>query len=61
MGDPAHFSVRGGANPHTRNLLGLRKRVHADRAVTQWHTLARTLTGLGVRVFGSGRKPALAG
>jgi N-dimethylarginine dimethylaminohydrolase len=51
MGDPAHFSVRGGANPHTRNAFGLRKRVRADRAIAQWHALARTLTGLGVRVF----------
>lgn len=51
MGDPAHFSVRGGANPHTRNLLGIRKRVRADLAIAQWHALARTLTGLGVRVF----------
>lgn len=51
MGDPAFFNVRGGANPHTRNLLGLKKHVRADLAIAQWHALARALTGLGVRVF----------
>ncbi len=50
MGDPTHFSVRGGANPHTRNLLGIRKRVNADRARAQWHALARELTARGVEV-----------
>ena len=24
MGDPAHFSVKGGANPHTRDRWGRR-------------------------------------
>jgi N-dimethylarginine dimethylaminohydrolase len=43
MGDPTYFSVLGGANPHTRNALGLRKVVNADRARTQWHGLARAL------------------
>ncbi len=43
MGDPAFFSVRGGANPHTRNLLGLMKRVRADLAIAQWHAIARAL------------------
>jgi len=32
MGDPTYFSVLGGANPHTRNALGIRKSVDADRA-----------------------------
>jgi N-dimethylarginine dimethylaminohydrolase len=41
MGDPAFFSVLGGANPHTRNFLGLRKSVNADLARQQWHALAR--------------------
>ncbi len=50
MGDPAHFSVRGGANPHTRNALGVRKRVDADRARAQWHALARELVAHGVEV-----------
>ncbi len=50
MGDPAHFSVRGGANPHTRNVLGLRKKVDADRAREQWHALARALIAHGTEV-----------
>jgi N-dimethylarginine dimethylaminohydrolase len=50
MGDPAFFSVLGGANPHTRNVFGIRKRVDADRARAQWHALARTLVEHGVEV-----------
>jgi arginine dihydrolase len=50
MGDPAHFSVLGGANPHTRNALGMRKRVDADRARRQWHALARELGAHGAEV-----------
>ena len=51
MGDPAHFSVKAGANPHTRNWIGMKKRVMRDQAIAQWHALARTLIALGVRVF----------
>ena len=51
MGDPAYFSVRGGANPHTRNRFGRKKRVVAQRAIEQWHALARVLVDLDVRVF----------
>jgi N-dimethylarginine dimethylaminohydrolase len=50
MGDPAYFSVRGGANPHTRNVLGVRKKVDADRAREQWHDLARALIAHGTEV-----------
>ncbi|MGH7914277.1 MAG: dimethylarginine dimethylaminohydrolase family protein [Candidatus Binataceae bacterium] len=50
MGDPTHFSVLGGANPHTRNALGIRKSVNADRARKQWHELARTLVARGTEV-----------
>ena len=32
MGDPSHFSVKGGANPHTRTWLGTRRSVDRDRA-----------------------------
>jgi arginine dihydrolase len=51
MGDPQFFSVRGGANPHTRNVLGLKKRVHAERARRQWHSLAHTLILHGAKVI----------
>ena len=50
MGDPTYFSVRGGANPHTRNALGIRKSVNADRARKQWHGLARALIAHGTEV-----------
>jgi N-dimethylarginine dimethylaminohydrolase len=50
MGDPTHFSVRGGANPHTRDVLGRRKRVDAALARRQWHNMARTLIAHGVEV-----------
>lgn len=51
MGDPRYFSVKGGANPHTRNVLGLKKRVHPDRARRQWHTMAKTLLAHGAEVI----------
>lgn len=51
MGDPLYFSVKGGANPHTRNILGLKKKVDPDRARCQWHTMARTLLAHGTEVL----------
>jgi N-dimethylarginine dimethylaminohydrolase len=51
MGDPRYFSVKGGANPHTRNILGLKKRVDPERARRQWHTMARTLLAHGAEVL----------
>jgi N-dimethylarginine dimethylaminohydrolase len=50
MGDPEHFGVHGGANPHTRNLLGIRRRVNAALANQQWHALARVLIACGTEV-----------
>ena len=50
MGDPQHFSVLGGANPHTRDAFGRRKRVNAELAKTQWHAMARALIAHGVEV-----------
>lgn len=51
MGAPDHFSIRGGANPHTRTAWGLRKRVRRDLAIRQWHTFASLLVDHGVVVF----------
>ncbi len=51
MGDPAHFSVQGGANPHTRTRWGTRRRVDRQRAIAQWETLKQTLEGLGIEVL----------
>ena len=51
MGDPRHFSVKGGANPHTRTRWGTRRRVDRQRAISQWQRLKDTLEDLGVRVI----------
>jgi N-dimethylarginine dimethylaminohydrolase len=50
MGDPKHFGVHGGANPHTRNVLGIRRRVNSTIAYQQWHSLARALIAQGTEV-----------
>ncbi|MFP8881455.1 MAG: arginine deiminase-related protein [Myxococcota bacterium] len=51
MGDPRHFSVKGGANPHTRTRWGTRRTVDRESAIRQWHALHDTLIDLGIRVF----------
>ncbi len=51
MGDPSHFSVQGGANPHTRDRWGRKRSVDRDRAISQWQMLRDTLRDLGVRVL----------
>jgi len=51
MGDPSHFSVKGGANPHTRTRWGTRRTVDRERAIRQWHDLKAVLEDLGVRVM----------
>jgi N-dimethylarginine dimethylaminohydrolase len=51
MGDPSHFSVRGGANPHTRTRWGTKRRVDRALAIRQWHRLREVLQDLGVRVL----------
>lgn len=61
MGDPTHFSVLGGANPHTRNVLGIRKRVDPRLARAQWHEMARTLLGYGTEVCVIEPHPRLTG
>ena len=50
MGDPTHFSVKGGANPHTRTRWGTRRTVDKQRAIAQWHGLRAQLEELGIRV-----------
>ena len=51
MGDPRYFSVRGGANPHTRNVVGIKKTVDAPRARQQWHSMAKTLLAYSTEVL----------
>lgn len=50
MGDPKYFAIKKGANPHTRNRWGFRKRVNAVRAQAQWEKMAETLAGHGVNI-----------
>ena len=61
MGDPSHFSVKGGANPHTRTRWGTRRHVDRERAIAQWHRLKDTLEDLGVRVWVVPPDPAQPG
>jgi N-dimethylarginine dimethylaminohydrolase len=51
MGDPTHFSVKGGANPHTRTRWGTRRSVDRARAIAQWRELKARLEDLGLRVL----------
>ena len=50
MGDPSHFSVVGGANPHTRDRYGRRKSVDRALAIAQWGRMRDLLRELGLRV-----------
>ncbi len=51
MGDPTHFKVSGGANPHTRDRWGRRKSVDRDLAIRQWHRMRDLLGELGLQVI----------
>jgi len=61
MGDPAHFSVKGGANPHTRTRWGTRRRVDRALAIAQWQRLRDLLRELGIRVLVVPPDPAQPG
>jgi len=61
MGDPSYFSIKAGANPHTRTRWGRRKRVNRKQAIEQWHTFARFLCQSGIRVFVVPPRPDLPG
>jgi N-dimethylarginine dimethylaminohydrolase len=50
MGDPAHFAVVGGANPHTRDKYGRRKSVDRELAIRQWGAMREQLLALGLEV-----------
>jgi N-dimethylarginine dimethylaminohydrolase len=51
MGDPDHFSVKGGANPHTRTRFGRRRTVDRGLAIRQWRRLHDVLRDLGARIL----------
>jgi len=61
MGDPTHFSVLGGANPHTRNILGVRKRVDAAERESNGTRFARALIAEGTEVCVIAAHPGLTG
>ncbi|NOT53298.1 MAG: hypothetical protein HOP18_01715 [Deltaproteobacteria bacterium] len=61
MGDPTYFSIRAGANPHTRTAWGRRKSVDRHQAIHQWHAFARLLCRFGVRVLVVPPDPTLTG
>ena len=61
MGDPAHFSVQGGANPHTRTRWGTRRSVDRPRAIAQWNELRAQLEAHGIRVWVVPPDPAQPG
>jgi arginine dihydrolase len=61
MGDPTHFSIRAGANPHTRNAWGRRRSVDRRKAIAQWHAFAQLLGRFGVRVLVVPPDPKLTG
>jgi N-dimethylarginine dimethylaminohydrolase len=50
MGNPAHFSVKGGANPHTRDRYGRKKTVDRQLAIAQWGRMRDLLRDLGLHV-----------
>lgn len=61
MGDPAHFSVQGGANPHTRTRWGTRRSVDRETAIAQWRRMRDVLRDLGVHVVVVPPDPAQPG
>ena len=61
MGDPTHFSIRAGANPHTRTAWGRRKNVDRRKAIVQWHAFAQLLCRYDVRVLVVPPDPQLTG
>ena len=61
MGDPTHFSVVGGANPHTRDRYGRRKSVDRALAIKQWERMRDLLTDHGLRVVVVPPDPELPG
>jgi len=61
MGDPAHFSVKGGANPHTRTRWGTKRSVDCALAQKQWAQLRDLLSDLGIRVVVVPPDPAQPG
>ena len=50
MGDPSHFSVVGGANPHTRDRYGRKKQVDQQLAIAQWRGMRDLLSDYTLQI-----------
>lgn len=50
MGNPSCFHIKHGANPHTRNRLGIKKKVDSIKAIDQWHALKDALQSYRVQI-----------
>src|SRR5262245_2809078 len=61
MGDPSSFSIRKGANPHTRNRWGFKKLVDRRRALRQWNRMVEVLSKEGVKIHVIPPHPNLPG
>ena len=61
LGDPAYFQIKAGANPHTRDFWGRRKRVDQKLASAQWQNLKETLESHGIKVHVLPAVPNLSG
>ena len=48
MRDPAYFRIQAGANSHTRNRWGLKKKVNVALARRQWDRAVETFRGHGL-------------
>lgn len=61
MGDPSEFTIRKGANPHTRDRWGIKKRVDRIRAKEQWLQMTEVLRRYGVQIHVIPPHPELPG
>lgn len=61
LGDPEHFHIRSGANPHTRDVWGRRKKVDPAQARLQWERFKTILQQLGLTVHVVKPDPSVPG
>jgi len=61
MGDPRYFSIKKGANPHTRNFLGLKKHVDRKKAQAQWDRMTEILSNYDVHIHAIPPNPEFPG
>ena len=61
MTHPAHFAIRAGANPHTRQEDDSLKVVDSERAMKQWNAYVDALLDVGVDVYVINAEEGLTG